>query len=128
MQRFNRVLLALAFLAAGINHFLLPDLYVRMMPEYLPAPKFLVQLSGVLEAALGALVLFESSRKLAGIGLALLLVAVFPANIQMALHPEQWPTLRPELITARLGLQPFFILWVLTATGVLVPERKAQPS
>ncbi|MEX1368309.1 MAG: DoxX family membrane protein, partial [Nannocystaceae bacterium] len=86
-----RWLLGIAFVLQGINHFITTDVMVRMMPEVLPAPRLLVQLSGVAEIVLGLMVFPARTRRLAGWGLVLLLLAVFPANLQMALHPEDWP-------------------------------------
>jgi uncharacterized membrane protein len=77
-------LLGILFVAAGVNHFVRPDFYVKIMPPYLPWHLELVYLSGVAEIVLGVLVLIPKWRSLAAWGLIALLVAVFPANIHMA--------------------------------------------
>ena len=76
------------FELGGVNHFLNPDFYVAMMPPYLPAHVALVWVSGVFEMLGGISVLVPTVRARAGWGLVLLLVAVFPANLHMALNPE----------------------------------------
>lgn len=106
-----RWLLGIAFVLQGINHFMTTDVMVRMMPEVLPAPRLLVWLSGVAEIVLGLLVFPAQTRRLAGWGLVLLLLAVFPANVHMALHPEDWP-LPPAALWARLPLQLVLLYWV----------------
>jgi uncharacterized membrane protein len=111
-------LLALAafFVAAGVNHFANPDFYVRIMPPYLPAHLELVYLSGVFEVLGGLAVLVPSIRGLAGWGLILLLLAVFPANLHMALHPELCPSMSTFALYARLPLQVVLIAWAYGAT------------
>lgn len=108
--------LSLFFVAAGVNHFASPDFYVAIMPPYLPAPLALVQASGVLEILGGLAVLAPRLRPLAGWGLVGLLVAVFPANLHMALHPELFPDAPAWLLLARLPLQAVFIAWAWWAT------------
>ena len=79
------------YLFAGLNHFLSPDFYIQIMPPYLPAHRELVELSGVAEFALGlvALVLalhVPRIRRWTAWGVIALLIAVFPANLHVALH------------------------------------------
>ena len=108
--------LAVFFVGAGVNHFVNPDFYVRIMPPYLPAHLELVYLSGIFEVLGGVAVLFPKLRSRAGRGLILLLLAVFPANIHMAFHPGQFPELAPLVLYARLPLQLLLIAWAYWAT------------
>ena len=101
---------ALGFLAAGCNHFLHTPIYVRIMPPYLPYPAALVYLSGVCEMALGGLLLTRWQRWAAW-GIIALLIAVFPANLQMALHPELYREFPKTLLWIRLPFQAVFIGW-----------------
>lgn len=78
--------MAVFYVAAGVNHFRDPDFYLPMMPPYLPAHLALIQISGVAEIALGVAVLIPRVRRLAAWGIIALLVAVFPANLHMALY------------------------------------------
>lgn len=110
------IALAPAFVAAGGNHFVNPDFYVQMMPAYLPAHLELVYVSGVLEILGGLGVLFERTRRAAGWGLILLLVAIFPANLNMAMNPELFPSINPVALHLRLPFQALFIAWVYWAT------------
>ena len=111
-------LLALSafFVVAGANHFVNPDFYVAIMPPYLPAHLALVHVSGVFEILGGLGVLVPAVRALAGWGLVLLLVAVFPANLHMALHPELFSDLPTFALYARLPVQILFIAWAYWAT------------
>lgn len=113
-----RWLLGGLLVAAGVNHFLDPDFYVRIMPPYLPWHRELVFVSGVCEVMLGVLVLVPRMRRFAGWGLIALFVAVFPANVHMALHPEQFPNIPPAALVARLPFQAVFILWAYWAAGL----------
>ena len=109
-------LLAVFFTAAGALHFLRPGMYEEIMPDYVPAHRELVLASGAAEIA-GALgVVPRQTRRLAGLWLAATLVAIFPANVHMALHPDRYPGLSPGLLWGRLTLQPLAIWWALIAT------------
>jgi uncharacterized membrane protein len=109
-----RWLLVVAFVIAGWNHFRDPDLYLAMMPPYLPWPAGLIAISGVAEIAGGIGVAIPAVRRLAGWGLIALLVAVFPANLHMALNHVQLPGvhLSETVLWIRLPLQAVLILWV----------------
>lgn len=106
-----RGLAAMFFIVAGTFHFLKPDLYMRIIPPYLPAPQLLVIVSGFAEIVGGLGLLIRPRRCAAGWGLITLLVAVFPANIYMAYHPGQFH-FASWLLWARLPLQIVFIAWV----------------
>ena len=96
MPRFKiltRFLLGGFFVVAGINHFVDTAFYVGMMPPYLPLPLELVYISGAAESGLGGLLLIRRWAAWAGWGLIALLVAVFPANLHMAMHSELVPSL-----------------------------------
>ena len=87
------------------------------MPRYLPAHRELVYASGVAEAAGGIGLMIPAWRRRAAYFLVLTLVAIVPANLEMALHPERFSNLpggRPAFI-ARLPLQAVLIAWVLGA-------------
>ena len=89
MTRVRRVLLwvmGIFYLFAGAYHFLRPEYYVAMMPPYLPLHRELVYVSGLAEMVLGALVLVPGTRRAAAWGIILLLIAVFPANVHIALN------------------------------------------
>jgi uncharacterized membrane protein len=106
-----RWLAAIFFVGAGIAHFLRVQFYVSMIPPALPWPAMLVIVSGVAEIAGGAGLLVPRVRVAAGWGLMALLVAVFPANIYMALHPELF-NFATWLLWARLPLQLVLLGWV----------------
>ena len=112
VTRVARGLLVVGFVVQGVNHFIADEFLIRMMPPWLPWPAVLVYLSGIAEIGLGLAVVSPRTRRFAGLGLLALLVAVFPANLQMALHPEQWPHIPAWALWARLPLQPLFMLWV----------------
>lgn len=107
----RRWVLGLAFAAAGVNHFVNPDFYVRIMPPYLPWHPELVFWSGVAEVVLGLLVLVPRTASAAGWGLVALLAAVFPANVHTAANPDLFPQFPPWLLLARLPLQAVFMWW-----------------
>jgi uncharacterized membrane protein len=81
------------------------------MPPYLPLHLALVYVSGVAEIVLGLLLLVPRASVIAAWWLIALLVAVFPANVQMALHPELFPELQPAALWIRLPLQAVLIAW-----------------
>lgn len=115
-KRIALVALAIAFVAAGGNHFVNPDFFLAIMPPYLPAHLELVRLSGAFEIAGGIGVLIPAWRSAAGWGLVALLIAVFPANLHMALHPELFSDVSSLGLYLRLPIQLLFIAWAYWAT------------
>jgi uncharacterized membrane protein len=114
-------LLAGFFTFAGTMHFVIPRSYEAIMPPSLPRHREAVILSGVAEIAGGAAVLARPTRRVARWWLLALLLAVFPANVHMAINPEQVRGLDLKRIPrwalwARLPLQPLAMLWVWRAT------------
>lgn len=108
-----RWLFTVVMVLAGLNHFLNPEMYIAMMPDALPAHRELVYLSGIAETAGGLGLILPQTRKLAAWGLVLLLVAVFPANINMALNdlPLDGSQVPKWALWARLPLQLVLIAW-----------------
>lgn len=108
-----RVLLAMFFILAGANHFRVPDVYLGMMPAWLPWPLILVQVSGAAEILGGIGVLVPATRRIAGSGLIVLLVAVFPANLHVALQGRMAGfDFSPLVLWLRLPFQLIFIGWI----------------
>lgn len=127
-------LLALAglFITAGIFHFVRPRPFVRIVPPGLPAPEALVYLSGAAEIGLGLLLLPRRTRRPAAWGLVALLVAVFPANVYMALQPGGGIGVPQWALWARLPLQVPLIGWAWRYTrrpvpGPAAPAGATQP-
>jgi uncharacterized membrane protein len=104
------------FVAAGALHFARPRMYEAIVPDYLPAHRDLVYASGVAEMIGGAGLMLPSTRRLAGWWLIATLVAILPANVWMAQHPDRYriPGGR-TLLLARLPLQAALIAWVRAA-------------
>jgi uncharacterized membrane protein len=111
------VLIAVIFAAAGVLHLVKPGPYIRIVPPWLPAPATLVLLSGICEIVGGLGVLLPATRAAAGWGLIALLVAVFPANVQMLLdaHAHHASRAWQLALAARLPLQGWLIWWVWRA-------------
>jgi uncharacterized membrane protein len=113
----SRLLLGVAFVGAGINHFVMPRAYARIVPPSMKdRAQSLVAVSGVAEVAGGLGVLLPWTRRIAGLGLIALLVAVFPANLYMARTPEHFRKIPRWALYARLPLQPLMMWWAWTAT------------
>lgn len=107
----TRFLFSAFFIVAGVNHFINPGFYTRMMPAYLPRHAELVAISGVAEVVLGAMLLVPRFQVVAGWGLIALLFAVFPANVNMTMHPELYPTISQTALWLRLPIQGLLIAW-----------------
>lgn len=113
-RRWMRWLIAAGFVLGGTMHFMATDAYVGVMPPYIPAPRLMVLVSGVFEIAGGIGLLIPALRKWAAWGLVALLVAVFPANVHMALNPEVMPFSVPDwALGVRLPVQFVLIALVL---------------
>jgi uncharacterized membrane protein len=100
-----RVLFAAFFIVAGVTHFTNRDFFTAIVPPYLPWPEMLVYVSGVAEIVLGVMLLVPATMRLAAWGLIALLIAVFPANIHMAMNPQLYPDVSMAALLIRLPLQ-----------------------
>ncbi len=120
MSRSQRALAGF-FSFAGAMHFVVPRSYEAIMPPSLPKHREAVVVSGVAEILGGAAMLSPRTQRFGRWWLLALLVAVFPANVHMAINPEQVRGLDLQRIPrwalwARLPLQPLAMLWVWRAT------------
>jgi uncharacterized membrane protein len=104
-------------------HFVKPGAYEPTVPDGLPAHREIVYLSGVAEIAGALAVLPDRSARWAGWWLIALLVAVFPANVNMAIHAERFRAVPEALLWVRLPIQGLLIGWVWRASQ----PRERQP-
>jgi len=110
MKEFSLYAMALIYMTAGTLHFIRPKVFVKIVPSYLSFPLELVYISGFCELLFGLLLLFTATRSISAWLIIALLIAVFPANIQMATdfykkgNPYLW------LAILRLPLQ-FVLIW-----------------
>lgn len=104
-------LLGIFMIGIGTTHFTDPAPFVAIVPAVLPAKLALVYISGAAEIAGGLGLLWARTRRAAALGLIALYVAVFPANVNMALHhlPLGGREVPPALLWARLPFQLVFI-------------------
>ena len=98
--------------AIGVLHFVKPDPFVAIVPAFLPAPLALVYVSGVFEIVLGWLLIPERTRALGKWGLIALFLAVFPANINMAVNEIQLNPESPMPVWAMWARLPFQVLFI----------------
>jgi uncharacterized membrane protein len=118
MRRILRRLFGPFFVFAGVMHFVRPRWYERIVPPYLPAQREIVYASGVAEIAGGAGVMHPRTRRAARLWSIATLIAVFPANLHMALNPERFEEGIPggrNALWARLPVQGLFIAWAWSA-------------
>ncbi|HET6289647.1 MAG TPA: hypothetical protein VFG15_23255 [Amycolatopsis sp.] len=119
--------MAAAMIFAGAAHWFMPTPFVQHLPPWVPAAEALVLVTGAIEVALGAaLLLRQPWRRRAGISLAAYFIAVFPANVYVAVasvdvdgQPGGW---YPWL---RLPLQAIFVAWALWSTEWNYPRLRA---
>lgn len=123
-----RYLFAVLFIAAGSNHFFSTSFYLHIMPPYLPRPLLLVYLSGLVEIFLGGLLLIPVFARAAAWGLVALLIAVFPANLHMAVNAGLYPEYGETTLWARLPLQLLLIAWAYWHTRPTAPAKDGGES
>jgi uncharacterized membrane protein len=118
VKTFFRWLMTVGMVGAGALHFVTPEPYLGMMPAALPAPLLLVYISGVAEITGGLGLILPATRRLAAWGLIALYVAVFPANVNMAIHhlPLGTTDVPTWALWARLPLQLVLIAWAYRYT------------
>lgn len=126
LRDISRILLAVFFIAAGVNHFISPGLYLPMMPDYLPWHLGLIYASGLAEIAGGIGICVPQWRRASGWGLIALLIAIFPANLHMALNdiPLNGKHLPPWALWSRLPVQLLMIAWVHWSCLLKKPENQ----
>src|SRR5579875_218842 len=115
-MRVGRVVMGALYVMAGVGHFVATRVYMGIMPDYLPAHRELVLVSGAAEIAGGLGVLRPATRRAAAWGIIALLVAVMPANVWMVQHPERWPGIPVWALWVRLPLQGVLVAWAWVYT------------
>ena len=111
MLEISKYILAILLIIAGFLHFVKPKFYLKIMPAYLPASSLLVILSGIVEIICGVLLFFPTTQTIAAYLTIALLVAVFPANVEMS---RQYLVKNKKgfwLTILRLPLQILLIWW-----------------
>jgi len=109
MKLFFLYLMALAYAATGVYHFVNPAFYKKIMPPWLPYPYALIYISGICEMVFGLMLIPDATRQMGAWAIIALLIAIFPANVQMMINfrnrnnPYLW------LAIARLPLQGLLI-------------------
>lgn len=104
------------YIAAGVNHFVHPGTYKKIMPGWIPFQENLIFISGILEILFALFLLFPLTRRIAAWCIVGLLIAVFPANIQMMLNYIQENNPMLWLSVLRLPLQIVLIWWAYSFT------------
>ena len=126
MPRIPLLIIATFFIGGGIGHFAFMEFFMMAMPDYLGYHKELVIISGIFEL-LGAIgILIPQTQLLAGYGLIALIIAVYPANIYMAMHPELYADIPAKFLYVRLPFQFLFVWFVWYAIGPERERRKVQ--
>ena len=119
-RRRSRLLLATLLVGAGALHFVVPSSYERIVPRFFSDARALVLVTGVAEVGAGVLLAVPRTRRWGAWLGAGLLVAVFPANVQMALDGgiagEGFPLGSPVVAWLRLPLQVPLVVWALSHT------------
>lgn len=111
MKKAALYIMALFYMGAGINHFIHPRFYTAIMPSWLQWHSALVLISGIAELLLGIFLIPVSTRRVAAWGLIALLVAVFPANVQMMMNYIHEQNPKTWISILRLPLQALLIWW-----------------
>ena len=103
------IVMGVFYISIGVSHFTSPIWYVQIVPPYLPYKLELVYISGLFEILFGGMLFFKKTRFLAGWGLILLLIAVYPANIYLAQTNGAAMNTTPLIAWGRLPVQFIFI-------------------
>jgi len=120
MPRIPLLIISLFFLIGSMSHFFLSEFFINAMPDYLIFHREIVFISGICELLGATAILIAKYRVLAAYGLIILCIVVFPVNINMALHPEQFSNIPITILYLRLPLQAVFIWFIWWA---IKPER-----
>nr|WP_206610866.1 DoxX family membrane protein [Leptospira stimsonii] len=120
MKKILLYAMAVFYVFAGLNHFLNPPFYLRMMPPYLPYHSLLNYVSGIAEIVLGLALFLQPLRRLASFGIIVLLIAVLPANIYMLQAALSGTDFGVPVwaLYVRLPFQLVFIFWAWSVKDV----------
>ena len=115
LKKISLIILIVGYVVAGLNHFVHPDGYIKIIPRYLPYPEALNIIAGVCEIIFGAMLISATTRNLGIVMLVLMLAAFLPVHITMLQQaPLQvgslWVT--PLIAWIRLIFQPVLMLWL----------------
>ena len=112
IKLFTIYFMSIAYTYVGIRHFIDPDFFLAIMPNYFSLHLFFVYLTGLMEVVFGVLLVFRKTRKIAAYGLIVLLVIVFPANIHLVQSELSQSILdvTKEQSLIRLPFQGLFLL------------------
>ncbi|MCH5598143.1 DoxX family protein [Niabella ginsengisoli] len=116
MQHISLYMMSLLYVLAGVNHFWHPRTYEKIMPPWVKWHKQVVIISGIFEIVLGLLLLIPFLQSFAAWGIILLLILIFPANIQMMLNYKASKNTKFWMTIVRLPLQIVLIWWAYTFT------------
>ena len=109
IKYFSLIVMGVFYISIGVSHFTSPIWYVQIVPPYLPYKLELVYISGLFEILFGGMLFFKKTRFLAGWGLILLLIAVYPANIYLAQTNGAAMNTTPLIAWGRLPVQFIFV-------------------
>lgn len=108
--------MASLYVLAGINHFRVPHIYIKIIPTYFPNPKLLNKISGLTEIILGILLCIPMFSGYAALGIIMVLVAVFPANLFMYSNMDASLGIPKWVLLLRLPFQIVLIIWAYKYT------------
>ena len=111
IKEFSIYIMAVLYIMAGLNHFVMPKFYLRIIPPYIPWHKDMNYISGAVEIILGTLLFFPAYSELAAWGIILLLIAVFPANLYHFTSYKARKGIPRWVLYLRLPFQAVLILW-----------------
>ena len=124
MKKISLYIMILLYAGAGINHFIHPVFYLQIMPAWLPLHKELVFISGVAEIVCALLLLFPKTRRFGAYCTIVLLVGVFPANIQMLIDYAKTDNPLLWIAILRLPIQLLLIWWAYVFTKPQLMNKK----
>ena len=111
IKSFLIIISSIFYVIVGIKHFIEPEYFLSIVPPYLPYHLELVYVSGLFEVLFGILILLPKYRYYGAIGLILLLIAVFPANLYLAQN---------EIAQEAIGATQEIATWRLPIQGILI--------
>jgi uncharacterized membrane protein len=115
LRMLGRVFVLFWFIVGGVGHFMLTNMFASIVPPYIPFPREMVYLTGVLEIAGALALLYKPLRHTAGLCLIALTICVTPVHIHMLIAADRYEAVGPVALWARLLFQPV-LLWIIWAS------------
>lgn len=126
-KNLSLIIFVIFYVASGLNHFLNPQFYLRLMPSYIPFPTEIIYLSGVIEIVLGVGAGIPRFRARSAWAVIFMLISFMPVHIHMLIHPDLYPDVPEVGLWLRIVIQGVLIWWAYCYAKTMTLKAFLRP-